>query len=167
MMSCWKIYRVASIVEARVSSKDLNTNPECSRTPNTYLNIIHKSIHLAGFEHREHGLTHVESMAPIVVLDGTIVLLHAQNPLAQHLKKTEKAHLQDRWSMTEAKTTPILNLIRYLELVDQSKLHEHTNCDLESLLVLQGRVIKGVAKKNEVNVRVLTNENRDFFFQLT
>ena len=52
----------------------------------THLEIVHEAIHLAGLEDGEHGLAHIESVSPVVVLHRTVVFLHAQDPLAQNLQ---------------------------------------------------------------------------------
>lgn len=51
------------------------------------LQIRHEAFHLTRFHHREHGLSYVERVAPVVVLDRTVVLPHAQNPPAEDLQE--------------------------------------------------------------------------------
>lgn len=51
------------------------------------LEVAHEPLHFPRFEHREHGLGHVESVSPVVVFDRTVVLPHAQNPATKHLHR--------------------------------------------------------------------------------
>ena len=55
------------------------------------LNIVKHClpVHLAGLHHGEHGLTHVEGVAPVVVLHWPVVLLHAQRPPTHNLPTCE------------------------------------------------------------------------------
>ena len=49
------------------------------------LKVIHEPVHLASLEHGEHGLAHVESVSPVVILDRSVVLLHAESPSTYNL----------------------------------------------------------------------------------
>ena len=49
------------------------------------LQVIGEPVHLAGLEHREHGLADVESVAPVVIFDWSIVLLDTESPPADNL----------------------------------------------------------------------------------
>ena len=51
------------------------------------LEVIHEPVHLASLEHGEHGLAHVESMSPVVILDGSVVLLHTESPSTYNLNE--------------------------------------------------------------------------------
>lgn len=49
--------------------------------------VVHKPLHFAGLHHGEHCLGHVESVAPVVILHGPIVLLDTQDPSAEDLQR--------------------------------------------------------------------------------
>ena len=38
-----------------------------------HLQVIHEKVHLARFEDGEHGLTYVEGVPPVVILDRPVV----------------------------------------------------------------------------------------------
>ena len=52
----------------------------------SYLEVVHEPIHFSRPQHGEHGLTNVERVPPVVVADGSVVLLDTQNPTAQDLQ---------------------------------------------------------------------------------
>lgn len=54
----------------------------------TDLFIRHELPELAGCQDRKHGLTYVDSVPPVVVFDGAVVLFHAHDPLTQYLYRT-------------------------------------------------------------------------------
>ena len=58
----------------------------------TLSNIHCLPVHLAGLHHGEHGLTHVEGVAPVVVLHRPVVLLHAQRPPTHNLLTCERVN---------------------------------------------------------------------------
>ena len=41
----------------------------------TNLQVVHETIHFACSKHSEHGLTNVERVPPIVIADGSVILL--------------------------------------------------------------------------------------------
>lgn len=47
-----------------------------------YVQVRHELFHTAGGQQSEHGLGHVNSVAPVVVFHRTIVLLDTQSPTA-------------------------------------------------------------------------------------
>ena len=58
---------------------------ETSNQQTEDLQVVSEPVHLACLEHREHGLAHIESVAPVVIFDWTIVLLHTQSPPTDNL----------------------------------------------------------------------------------
>lgn len=54
----------------------------------TYVSVIEELFHSSCFEYSEHGLGDIEGVAPVVVLHGTIVFLHAQYPTTEDLNYT-------------------------------------------------------------------------------
>ena len=52
-----------------------------------HLEVVHEPVHLPGLEHGEHGLADVQSVSPVVILDGPVILLDAQGPSADDLDK--------------------------------------------------------------------------------
>jgi len=52
----------------------------------THFQVGHEAFHLAGLQHGEHGLSHVEGVPPVVVLDWPVVLLDTENPATQDLQ---------------------------------------------------------------------------------
>ena len=77
-----------------------------------------------------------------MVLHRPVVLLHAQDPPAQILKK-RRVEIS-AWSMNiqMRHTHPV----RYLILVDEVEVHEHSYHDLEGLIVGKLQVVELVAK---------------------
>ena len=59
---------------------------ETSNQQTEDLQVVSEPVHLACLEHREHGLADVESVAPVVIFDWTIVLLHTERPPAGDLQ---------------------------------------------------------------------------------
>ena len=55
-------------------------------TVSPHLQVVHEPVHLSSLEHGEHGLADVERVPPVVVADGSVVLLDTQNPTAQDLQ---------------------------------------------------------------------------------
>lgn len=64
------------------------------------LQIRHEALHLARLHHGEHRLGHVQSVAPVVVLNGTVVFPHAQDPPAENLRKgvEDKGNRREDWN---------------------------------------------------------------------
>ena len=50
-----------------------------------HLQVVSEPVHLAGLQHREHGLADIESVPPVVVFHWTIVLLDTESPAANNL----------------------------------------------------------------------------------
>ena len=101
------------------------------------LEVIHEPVHLASLEHGEHGLAHVESVSPVVILDGSVVLLHTESPSTYNLNELR---------ITEfVKETGWSNLVWDGEFIDEIKVEEHSNDNLESFAVLVEGVIELVA----------------------
>ena len=64
-----------------------------------HLEVVHEPVHLPGLEHGEHGLTHIESMSPVMIFDGPVVLLHAKGPSTYNLIKSIMMNSQTKNTM--------------------------------------------------------------------
>ena len=60
--SCFNFLMEKSLVMMADISKD-----------HAHLQVIHEKVHLARFEDGEHGLTYVEGVPPVVILDRPVV----------------------------------------------------------------------------------------------
>ena len=98
---------------------------QTSNKKTKHLHVLHEPLHLPGLEDGEHGLAHVQGVAPVVVLDWAVVLLHAERPPAHHV-------------------------VGDGELVHQVKVHEHPEDNLESGAVPEDGVIELVAVEVEL-----------------
>ena len=53
-----------------------------------HLQVVSEPVHLPCLEHGEHGLAYIQGMAPVVVLDRSVVLLHTEGPATHDLKQS-------------------------------------------------------------------------------
>ena len=69
-----------------VSSPVVQVMTQTRHQQTEHLQVVSEPVHLAGLEHREHRLAHIESVAPVVVLHWPVVLLDAQRPPTDNLR---------------------------------------------------------------------------------
>lgn len=90
------------------------------------LNLAKHLPPLRRCEYGEHHLSDVECMTPVVISNVSIILLHAQQPPAEHLVVDVKA-------------------------LDQIQIEEHSEAGFEGAVVVQVKIVEGEVVQLEVS----------------
>ena len=107
-----------------------------------HLEVVHEPVHLPGLEHREHGLADVQSVSPVVILDGPVILLDAQGPSTDDLDKKKICQL-----MLSRGSKLVSHLVWDREFINEIKINKHPNDNFESFTLLVQSIIELIAEK--------------------
>lgn len=108
-----------------------------------HLEVVHEPVHLPGLEHREHGLTDVQGVSPVVVLDRSVILLDAQGPSADNLDN------KNQFYQLDTQSRGVSHLVWDREFVNEIKINKHPNDNFESFTLLVQSIIELIAEKKK------------------